>query len=1540
MAQIVDSWGVTWYVTDFKLKYDLEKPAQLTATVAIPDGDIIDSDIWSVSTATNQKYVHAFATHKNELYAGTRDDINGGRIFKFVNNEYWAEVYDGQLERLNPNCFVELGSYLYFGSTKNGKIYRTSDGTNWSLCFNGDGDKVHCMLAYSYSSTAYIMASIGNKIYRTTDGTTWTDVTPANFYQMPITCLVSFNSKLWALSSGYGYCPWYSSDNGATWTIRNMTNKAYYGFGFVFNSYFYLVGKKWYGNNDRIVKISTSDTETSVYAGDTGFIGNGLSYVTFDSCATVAMDNGKIISITTGDSVSELYDVGGNGYGTPYSLIVSTHLYVGTSTKKILKCTTSAHAWSVSETITENNIYCIKYWNSYFFTGVGNGGNDGKVYRSSSVTNLDSSTVYGTPESQIRSLYSWGGYLYAGTGTGGKILRSQDGSSWSLVYDSTSQYIFGFAVLGSDLYAVGSQNAAVYKTSNGVSWSLVYNPSMTYAFSIDVANLYGYTYLYITLYDGSVTYIRRSSDGSSWSTVYNASNFYFYKVKNINDSMIYVSDNAGRIFYSVNGDTGSWSNIYTSLPMVYDICCFDKCVYICGYGTNVYKSTSITSPSFSSIWTSPESYLTCLIQHRIHLYTGGYDGNQSGRIHEYSLSYLTKENKHNTDAYRINRMLQYNNYLYACGKTQANEGIIIRTANGQKWEEVFRGSTTTDVNSLCIFGTYLYAGTSSLGKIFRTFNGKDWTEAADLSEANIMGMIIHGSYIFALSSDTTNKAGVYRSSNGTSWTKVYTCSTAMYAWWAICSFGGYVYAGFSNGTTSSYVLVRSTDGASWSDCSSGLPSGALYLLDMYVFNSYIYLGIMTNYASYDKALLRSSSGTSWSAVTITTYTTASHVVTGFFSDSTYLYLTFDYSNIYYSSNGTSWTLLYDHTEHFFHSIYSIYQLYDNLYLFGYAFLYRPVSRIGKLVVKMKNADYYKFYMSSNNEYDKFVLTNIKIINESVMELTFYHWTIDLWKKFGYYLQGTNGFIDYTNESISAKTFLNNVVGSSCGSLFRIKYCPNIQINIKGEWLPRHQWLYETARLISFALNDNATYSSYHLKDSDSYSDIKVDHMNVVVANNGDIFIMPAGSTIYGTDPTYSGYYQKRITDITNNIWEADEINVNCIDYTNAIVLDGSGTGTQRRNYLASSIDITYSNNFSTSEKVKELSHIVTDPPWANSVLAETTQSYLAGSSALRMYMRILNTNYMVDAVLAAFHPTLVINNDNCILKTQVMNSSGLAQVTNRTYYKEAGFVFGGGDNQPSIYKSYRACVKEEWTSSAKNYYIKLYADGVEVSSATLTAVTDIDSLDSINNYLAVKWYTDGTTGLHTIKVFYSNSSMPDPSSATPKITFNTESKLPYSHGAVGLYSLVGNTATSTTPVQPTPTLYAYFTNLSITGETDSLWGENVITKPVIIIKDKSITTKAEARNVAITALQNALNPKQLTIRIDPSIHMWGTTGNRIWLGQWVLIDGKGYYDGEYRVMWMEITQDKMILGLNNTKYNFTEKMEQLRNQVDKIDTFG
>jgi hypothetical protein len=68
--------------------------------------------------------------------------------------------------------------------------------------------------------------------------------------------------------------------------------------------------------------------------------------------------------------------------------------------------------------------------------------------------------------------------------------------------------------------------------------------------------------------------------------------------------------------------------------------------------------------------------------------------------------------------------------------------------------------------------------------------------------------------------------------------------------------------------------------------------------------------------------------------------------------------------------------------------------------------------------------------------------------------------------------------------------------------------------------------------------------------------------------------------------------------------------------------------------------------------------------------------------------------------------------------------------------------------------------------------------------------------------------------------------------------------------------------------------------------------------------------------------------------------MWGSTANRIYIGQWVSISGKGYYDGQYRVKTIEVRPTGMWLGLDNTKITFTDYVDGIRQQVNKNDSFG
>ncbi len=132
--------------------------------------------------------------------------------------------------------------------------------------------------------------------------------------------------------------------------------------------------------------------------------------------------------------------------------------------------------------------------------------------------------------------------------------------------------------------------------------------------------------------------------------------------------------------------------------------------------------------------------------------------------------------------------------------------------------------TTTDstIDSFAILGSYLYAlvGESNsvgvTGKVYRTSNGTSWS-LVYTGTSGVAGqdMCTHGSALYVLFQDGT----LMKSTNGTTYTDVTGTWSGNNAW-CIHSFGSYIYCGCWYAGNKVY---RSTDGSSWTMVATGLP---------------------------------------------------------------------------------------------------------------------------------------------------------------------------------------------------------------------------------------------------------------------------------------------------------------------------------------------------------------------------------------------------------------------------------------------------------------------------------------------------------------------------------------------------------------------------------------------------------------------------------------------------------------------------------------------------------------------------------------------
>jgi len=178
-----------------------------------------------------------------------------------------------------------------------------------------------------------------------------------------------------------------------------------------------------------------------------------------------------------------------------------------------------------------------------------------------------------------------------------------------------------------------------------------------------------------------------------------------------------------------------------------------------------------------------------------------------------------------------------------------NSGAFLSTDNGTSWTQVNSGLTNTDIVSLAVRGTNLFAGTESGGGVFLSTNdGASWTQTqADSSIIDVYSFAVDGTNLFA---GTVGTGVALSSNNGTSWTWI---NTGLYP-------GTIVYAIISQAAdlfiSTNFGIYRSPDdGTTWTSVNATLHGDifSLYSDGTNLFASGQQTGL---YISTDK-------GTSW-----------------------------------------------------------------------------------------------------------------------------------------------------------------------------------------------------------------------------------------------------------------------------------------------------------------------------------------------------------------------------------------------------------------------------------------------------------------------------------------------------------------------------------------------------------------------------------------------------------------------------------------------------------------------------------------------------
>jgi photosystem II stability/assembly factor-like uncharacterized protein len=240
----------------------------------------------------------------------------------------------------------------------------------------------------------------------------------------------------------------------------------------------------------------------------------------------------------------------------------------------------------------------------------------------------------------------------------------------------------------------------------------------------------------------------------------------------------------------------------------------------------------------------------------------------------------------------------YTTWTYCLASNGANlfaggdGGVFLSTDSGASWTASDSGLTNTEIHSLAMSGSNIYAGTAYGGVFLSTNNGSSWAlvNSGLTSNAIISNITVNGAYLFA----GTEGSGVFRSTNnGTSWNVIDSGLTDSVVWTLGMS-GMNLIAG-----TQTKMFLSTDSGVSWTPVDSGLSGSSS---DFAEIGTNVYAGDengdiyrSTNNGASWKALRLQRTALSGSVFALMAY--GSNLFAGTGNDSVYLS----------TDNGITWT---------------------------------------------------------------------------------------------------------------------------------------------------------------------------------------------------------------------------------------------------------------------------------------------------------------------------------------------------------------------------------------------------------------------------------------------------------------------------------------------------------------------------------------------------------------------------------------------------------------------------------------------------------
>ncbi|MHB8896667.1 MAG: hypothetical protein ACYC99_16040 [Candidatus Geothermincolia bacterium] len=452
---------------------------------------------------SNNYYASAGVGFGGYLYVGTLNNVNGCEVWRTAETATvpytdWQKVASGGFDTTNNtsvSCMYVYNGQIFAGTQNTGdtgKIYASDNGTTWKHVSDTNIEVLASYQVYSMVQFGtYLYAGTEFGIFRTDANAstpspyTWTSVVDSYTVIDPILAVSGDGNTLYAGSSTASGCQLFASQGVGgppftDWTkinldgFSNPDNNAGAASMAVFNSQLYVGTRAAYG-----LGVPMKGGQVWRYNG------GGVSDWTQVAVSGFGDDaNYSLLSMLVFDSHLCASTMNGVSPGAPFThgaVVMATEGAGGPPYTDWARINDKGFAPNANESA------CLAFYNGYLYAGTSNWAGC-QVWKKGSggwtQVNTDGFGVIWN--SHLNSLQVWGGYLYAATSDikdGGQVWR-YNGSSWVEVAprgfgDTENSAVGPLVVKGSYLYAGTSDhddgNCEIWRTAGGATptWTKV-----------------------------------------------------------------------------------------------------------------------------------------------------------------------------------------------------------------------------------------------------------------------------------------------------------------------------------------------------------------------------------------------------------------------------------------------------------------------------------------------------------------------------------------------------------------------------------------------------------------------------------------------------------------------------------------------------------------------------------------------------------------------------------------------------------------------------------------------------------------------------------------------------------------------------------------------------------------------------------------------------------------------------------------------------------------------------------------------------------